>query len=338
MKHLLARGLAAALALGCIQAVRAQMAITGGGSSFDQPAFAKWFEAYRTVDPNVAFNYQANGSGFGQSALLSQTVDFGASDFTMDDRKMARSSNGPILQLPIVAGAVVLSYNLPGDPKLKFDGETVAEIFLGTITKWNDPKIAALNPDIQLPDSDIVTVHRSDSSGTSYIFTDYLSSVSPAWLSKIGRNSTPNWPGGIGGKGNAGVTGQVKQLPGAIGYVELAYAEENKLPYATMRNKAGRLVDASPDSVSAAMASATVPEDFRFSMVNAPGDNAYPIAGASWVLLYQHQSDATKGRALVSFLKWAVTDGQKISPQLAYAPLPEALQKRVIARLDTVTY
>ncbi|PTY06166.1 phosphate ABC transporter substrate-binding protein PstS [Opitutaceae bacterium EW11] len=329
------------LSLACVAlcvavAGRAETALNGGGSSFDQPAFAKWFEAYRKVDPTVTFNYQANGSGFGQSALLSQTIDFGASDFTMDDQKMAKSNNGPVLQLPIVAGAVVLSYNLPGSPKLKFDGETVADIYLGKITKWNDPKIAALNPGVSLPNSDIVAVHRSDSSGTSYIFTDYLSSVSSAWDSSIGRSSTPKWVGGIGGKGNAGVAGQVKQLPGAIGYVELAYAVQNKLPYATMKNRAGKFVEASPESVSVALGTATIPDDFRFSMVNAPGDAAYPIAGPSWVLLYQQQKDAAKGAALAKFFKWVVTEGQKISPELDYAPLPESVQKRILAKLASV--
>lgn len=314
--------------------LRAEVSVTGGGSSFDQPLFAKWFEAYRQVDPNVQFNYQPNGSGFGQSSLLSQTIDFGASDFTMDDKKLATSTHGPIVQIPITAGAVVLSYNLPNDPKLKFDGETVAQIFLGKISKWNDPKIAALNPGVSLPDSAIATVHRADSSGTSFIFTDYLSAVSPDWESSVGRNASPKWPGnGLAGKGNAGVAGQIKQLPGTIGYVELAYAVQNKLPYATMKNRSGKFVEASPKSVSAALQTATIPDDFRFSMVNAPGDDAYPIAGASWVLLYGQPQSPEKGQAITAFFKWALTEGQKISPSLDYAPLPPALQSRAVSKL-----
>ena len=315
---------------------RAETSITGCGSSFDQPAFTKWFDAYRKVEPNVRFNYQPNGSGFGQSALLSQTIDFGASDFTMNDEKLQQSSNGSILHLPIVAGAVVVAYNLPGNPKLKLDGQTIAEIFLGTITKWNDPKISALNDGVKLPDTDVATVHRTESSGTSYIFSDYLSAVSKDWESKIGRSGSPKWPSGLGAKGNNGVANQIKQLPGSVGYIELAYAVENKIAFATVKNQSGKFVEASPTSVSAALKTATIPDDFRFSMVNAPGDDVYPIAGPSWVLIYQKQKDADKSSALVAFLKWAVTEGQKMSPSLEYAPLPEELQKRVLAKLETI--
>ncbi len=334
LKNLLLLG--ATLFAGLASTASADMTITGGGSSFDLPAFTKWFEAYKTVDSNVSFNYQPNGSGFGQTSLLNQTVDFGASDFTMADDKMATSKNGPILHLPIVAGAVVVSYNIPGDPKLKLDGDTITAIFAGKITKWNDPAIAALNAGVTLPDLDIVTVHRSDSSGTTFIFTDYLSSVSKDWESSVGRNAAPKWPGGLGGKGNAGVAGQIKQLPGSVGYVELAYAVQNKLAYATVKNQAGKFVDASPDSVSAALATAKIPDDFRFSMVNGAGDAVYPIAGPSWVLVYQHSADAAKGKELVSFLKWVVTEGQKISPALDYAPLPDAVQKQVLEKINTM--
>ena len=317
---------------------RAETAITGGGSSFDLPAFTKWFEAYRQVAPDVVFNYQPNGSGFGQSSVLNQTIDFGASDFTLEDDKLAQSPNGTILQLPIVAGAVVVSYNLPGNPKLRFDGDAIAGIFLGKITKWNDAKLVALNPGVPLPAMDIVSVHRSDTSGTSYIFADYLSAVNAEWNSTVGRSSSPKWPGGIGGKANAGVAGQVKQLPGAVGYVELAYAVQNQLPYGLVKNQAGKFVNASPDTVSAALKTAKIPDDFRFSMVNAPGDEAYPIAGPSWVLVYQNQKDPAKGKALAAFLKWVVTSGQKISPTLEYAPLPEVLQKRVVTKIESMKY
>jgi phosphate transport system substrate-binding protein len=334
LKNLLILG--AVLFAGTAPIASADMTITGGGSSFDLPAFTKWFEAYKTVDSNVSFNYQPNGSGFGQTSLLNQTVDFGASDFTMTDEKLATSKNGPILHIPIVAGAVVVSYYIPGNPKLKLDGATISDIFTGKITNWNDAKIAALNAGVTLPDLDIVTVHRSDSSGTTFIFTDYLSSVSKDWESTVGRNAAPKWPGGLGGKGNAGVAGQIKQLPGSVGYVELAYAVQNKLTYATVQNQAGKFVEASPESVSAALSTAKIPDDFRFSMVNAPGDAAYPIAGPSWVLVYQHSADAAKGKELASFLKWIVTEGQKISPALDYASLPDALQKRVVEKINAM--
>jgi phosphate transport system substrate-binding protein len=310
--------------------------INGAGSSFDNPAFMMWKEAYSKTD-KVQINYQSVGSGAGIKQLLSQTVDFGASDAPMTDEAMAKAS-GKILHIPIVAGAVAITYNLPGNPKLKFDDAILAGIYLGEITKWNDPKIAALNPDAKLPGTSIIVVHRSDGSGTTFIFTDYLSVVSPEWKSKAGKATSVNWPTGVGGKGSEGVSGQVKQLPGAIGYVELAYAVQNKLPVAELKNAAGKFVTPSPDSVSKAMATATIPDDFRFSMVNAPGDESYPISGASWVLLYEKQADATKGKALVGFLKWCVSDGQKMSPQLDYAPLPDSVQQRELKLLDTVTY
>ena len=333
MKNILLSGLLALLTAGGAQA----QLINGAGSSFDNPAFKMWFEAYSSVDSNVRFNYQSVGSGAGQKQLLSETVDFGASDAPMTDEAMA-PAHSKILHIPVVAGAVVVSYNLPGNLKLKLDGPVLAGIFMGEIARWNDAKIAALNPGVTLPDMSVVVIHRSDGSGTSYIFTDYLSAVSPEWSSKVGKNTVVNWPTGLGGKGNEGVAGQVKQLPGSIGYVELAYAEQNKLPFADLKNAAGKFITASPDAVSKAMATATVPDDFRFSMVNAPGNDSYPIAGASWVLIYQKQTKAENGRKLVSFLKWAVTKGQKLSPSLSYAPLPENVQQRVVKALDTVTF
>lgn len=296
-----------------------------------------WKDAYSKNHPGVQINYQSVGSGAGIKQLTSQTVNFGASDAPMTDEAM-KSAPGKILHIPVVAGAVAITYNLPGDPKLKFDPDTLAGIYLGQITKWNDPKIVALNPGVQLPDQAITVVHRSDGSGTTFIFTDYLSVVNQDWATKVGKNTSVNWPTGVGGKGNEGVFGQVKQLPGAIGYVELGYAVENKLPVADLKNKAGKFVTPTPDSVSKAMATATIPDDFRFSMVDAPGDDAYPISGASWVLLYQKQSDAAKGKVLVDFLKWCVTEGQKMSPQLDYAPLPDSVQQRELKLLDTVTF
>jgi phosphate transport system substrate-binding protein len=319
-----------------VNVAQAQL-INGAGSSFDNPAFMMWKEAYSKKVSGVQINYQSVGSGAGIKQLVSQTVNFGASDAPMTDEAM-KNAPGKIIHVPIVAGAVAITYNLPGSPKLKFDDATLAGIYLGEITKWNDAKIAALNPDAKLPDTSIIVVHRSDGSGTTFIFTDYLSVVSPDWKSKVGKSTSVNWPTGVGGKGSEGVSGQVKQLPGAVGYVELAYAEQNKLPVAELKNAAGKFVAPSPESVSKAMSTATIPDDFRFSMVNAPGDESYPISGASWALLYQKQADATKGKALVDFLKWCVTEGQKESPQLDYAPLPDSVQQREMKLLDTVTY
>ena len=315
-----------------------QMLINGAGSTLDYPAFTKWFEVYATVDTNVQFNYQSIGSGGGQKQLVNQTVDFGASDAPMTDASMA-GAPGKILHLPIVAGGVAIIYNLPGNPQLKLDGDTLAEIYLGTITKWNDPKIGALNPGVNLPDLAIIPVHRSDGSGTTFIFTDYLTAVDGSWANSVKKGASVKWPGGvgIGAKGSEGVTGQVRQLSGAIGYADVAYADQNKMPYAEMKNAAGQFVSPTPNSVSASMATATIPDDFRFSMVNAPGANAYPIAGPSWILIYQKQN-GDKGKHLVAFLRWAITDGQKISPTLDYAPLPDGLQQRELKLLDTVTY
>jgi phosphate transport system substrate-binding protein len=311
--------------------------ITGAGSTFDYPAFTKWFEAYATVDPNVQFNYQSIGSGAGQKLLLNQTVDFGASDAPMKDEALAKAP-GKILHLPIVAGGVAIIYNLPGNPKLKLDGDTLVNIYMGNITKWNDPKIAALNPGVDLPDTAIIPIHRADGSGTSYILTDYLSSVNPAWAEAVGKGSSVKWPAGIGlaAKGSEGVSGQVEQLPGGIGYAELAYADQNKIPFAEIKNAAGNFISPTPDSVSAALATAKIPDDFRFSMVNAPGEKSYPISGASWVLVYQNSKNPDTGAKLAAFLKWAVTEGQKISPSLDYAALPESVQQRELIVLGTI--
>jgi len=315
----------------------AQILINGAGSTFDYPAFSQWFHAYAAIDPNVQFNYQSIGSGGGQHQLLNQTVDFGASDAPMTDEAMA-GAPGKILHIPVVVGGEAICYNLPGSPKLKFDADTLAGIYLGQITKWNDPKIAVLNPDVKLPDLPLVVVHRSDGSGTTFIFCDYLCHVSPTWANTVGKSTSVKWPVGLGGKGNEGVAGQIEQLPGAIGYVELAYAIQNHMTYAEIKNAAGHFVPCTLDTVSAALATAQIPEDFRFSMVNAPGDNSYPIAGASWVLIYQNQKDPVIGKKLVAFLKWAITDGQKLSTQLDYAPLPDSVQQRELKLLDTVKY
>jgi phosphate transport system substrate-binding protein len=341
MKKILTKMLLAGVGvviIGCSQkqqVVQAQTLINGAGSTFDNPAFMLWKDAYAKNDSSAQINYQSVGSGAGIKQLTSQTVDFGASDAPMSDEAM-KAAPGKILHIPVVAGAVVITYNVPGNPKLKFDDATLAGIYLGEITKWNDPKIAALNSGVKLPDASIAVVHRSDGSGTSFIFTDYLSSTSKEWATKVGKSTSVNWPAGVGGKGNEGVAGQVKQIPGAIGYVELAYAEQNKMPVAELKNAAGKFVAPSPESVSKAMATATIPDDFRFSMVNAPGEGSYPIAGASWVLLYEKQADAKKGKILVNFLKWCVTEGQKMSPQLSYAALPDSVRERELKLLDSV--
>jgi len=323
------------LLAGIVTTASGQMMINGAGATFPYPIYSKWFDEYAKVDPSVRFNYQSIGSGGGQKQILAQTVDFGASDGPMSDDNLAKAP-GKLLHIPTVAGADVVAYNLPGNPALKFDADTIAGIFLGQIKKWNDPKIAALNPEVTLPDQEIVVVHRSDGSGTTYIWTDYLSKISPEWKTKVGTNTSVNWPTGIGGKGNEGVAGQIKQTPGALGYVELIYAVQNKMPYADVKNAAGEFVKPTLESVTAALATADIPDDFRFSMTNAPGKEAYPIAGATWLLVYEQQKDATKGKKLVEFLKWSAKDGEKMAEDLQYAPLPESLQQRVLKRIDEI--
>jgi phosphate transport system substrate-binding protein len=328
--------LAALVALNATAAY-SQMTINGAGATFPYPIYSKWFDEYAKVDPSVRFNYQSIGSGGGQKQIIAQTVDFGASDGPMSDDSL-KSAPGKILHIPTVAGAVVITYNLQGAPALKLDGETVADIYLGKVTKWNDAKIAALNPGASLPSSDIVVVHRSDGSGTTFIFTDYLAKVSGEWKSKVGTNTSVNWPVGLGGKGNEGVAGQVKQTPNSIGYVELIYAVQNKMPYCEVKNAAGQFVQPTLDSVTAALASAQVPDDFRFSMTNAPGATAYPIAGATWLLIYEQQKDAAKGKKLVEFLKWAMNSGEQMAKDLNYAPLPAQLRDRVLKQVGEIKF
>jgi phosphate transport system substrate-binding protein len=337
LSTLLARFTLPFLGLICASAVSAQMTINGAGATFPYPIYSKWFDEYAKVDPSVRFNYQSIGSGGGQKQILAQTVDFGASDGPMSDDNLAKAP-GKLLHIPTVAGADVVAYNLPGNPVLKLDPDAIAGVFLGQIKKWDDPKIAALNPAVKLPDQDIVVVHRSDGSGTTYIWTDYLSKISSEWKQKVGTNTSVNWPTGLGGKGNEGVAGQIKQTPGALGYVELIYAVQNKMPYADMKNASGEFVKASLESITAAMATAQIPDDFRFSMTNAPGKDAYPIAGATWLLVYEQQKDPMKGTKLVEFLKWAIKDGEKMARDLQYAPLPEKVQERVLKRVDEIKY
>jgi phosphate transport system substrate-binding protein len=324
---------------GCVQPEQAaaQLLINGAGATFPYPIYQKWSSEYSKVDPSVQINYNSIGSGGGQQQIIAETVDFGASDGPMSDANLAKA-HGKILHIPTVAGADVLTYNLPDSPQLKMDGPTIADIFFGKITKWNDPAIAGQNPGVNLPDVDIVVVHRADGSGTTYIWVDYLSSVSKEWETKVGRGTAVKWPTGQGAKGNEGVTGMVKQTPGAIGYVELIYAKQNKLPFADIKNAAGEYVTPDIESVTKALAAAKIPDDFRFSMVNAPGPGAYPISGTTWLLVYEQQKDAAKGKKLVEFLNWALSQGEGMAAALDYAPLPDDLRQRVLERIKTIKY
>ncbi len=319
--------------------VWAQMLMNGAGATFPYPLYSKWFDEYAKVDASARFNYQSIGSGGGIRQILARTVDFGASDGPMTDEQL-KQARGEILHIPTVMGAVVATYNLPGNPKLRFTPDVLADIFLGTITRWNDPRLMAVNPGVPLPSQPIVVVHRSDGSGTTYIWADYLAKVSKEWEQKVGRGTSVNWPAGLGGKGNEGVTGQVKNTPGALGYVELAYAIKNHFPVAAVRNQAGRFVEPSIESTSAAAAAAAknMPSDFRVSLTNPPGDDAYPVAGFTWLLVYKEQADEAKGKALVRFLWWAVHEGQKYAPDLLYAPLPAPVVRMVEAKIRQITY
>jgi phosphate transport system substrate-binding protein len=293
------------------------------------------------VKTGVKINYQAIGSGGGIRQLSEQTVDFGATDAPMSDAELAKAKGGPVLHIPTVLGAVVVTYNVPELVRaLRLDGPTLADVFLGRITKWNDARIAALNPGARLPASDILVVHRSDGSGTSYVFTDYLAAVSPAWAAAPGRVKEVQWPVGLGAKGNDGVAGQVKQTPGAIGYVELAYATQTELATAAIGNAAGEFVPPTIASVTAAAAGAAAAlpptTDYRVSIVNAPGQGVYPISSFTWIIVYEKQPDAVKGKKLVDFIRWALADGQAMAAPLDYAPLPEGLRAGLATRLGTI--
>ena len=314
--------------------------LTGAGATFPYPIYSKWFNDY-AARSGVKINYQSIGSGGGVRQISEQTVDFGATDGPMSDDELAKAKGGAILHLPTVMGADVVIYNLPGvKGTLKFSGDVLADIFLGRITRWNDPRIVALNKGQALPSQDILVVHRSDGSGTTYIWTDYLTAVSKDWANGPGKGKDVKWPVGLGGKGNEGVAGQVKQLAGSIGYVELIYARQNRIAYASIRNAAGNFVDATIETVSEAAAGVAkgLPRDtdFRVSIVNAPGKNAYPISSFTWLLVYRHQADPTKGKKLVSFLGWMLDQGQKEAAALDYAPLPAAIVKQVRARVAEI--
>jgi phosphate transport system substrate-binding protein len=310
--------------------------INGAGATFPYPIYSKWFDEYQKNHPNVRINYQSIGSGGGIKQLTAQTVFFGATDGPMTDEQL-KAASGPILHFPTVLGGVVPIYNVEGVTQpLRFSGALLADIYLGKVTKWNDAAIAKLNPGVKLPATDIAVVHRSDGSGTTYIFVDYLSKVSPEFKQKVGVATSVSWPAGVGGKGNEGVSGLVKQTPGAIGYVELIYALQNKISFGAVQNKAGEFVTASLASVTAAAAGVAMPDDFRVSITNADGKDAYPIASFTWLLLQQNPTDKERGRIMVDFLGWAITAGQSETQALGYAPLPQAVVDKEKAALQKV--
>jgi phosphate transport system substrate-binding protein len=309
------------------------LTINGAGATFPYPLYSKWFDRYHAGHPNAQINYQSIGSGGGIKQLSAQTVFFGASDMPMTEAQL-KAAPGPVLHFPTVLGAVVPTYNLPG-AALRFSGPLLADIYLGKVKKWNDPAIAAINPGAALPATDIVVVHRSDGSGTTFIFCDFLSKTSPEFRQKVGASTSVQWPAGVGGKGNEGVAALVKQTPGAIGYVELIYALQNKIPYGAVQNKSGAFVTASLDSVTAAAAGVQMPDDFRVSITNPDGKDAYPIASFTWMLLYANPTDKERAKVMNDFLKWALTDGQKDAPALGYAPLPKAVAEKELGRLSS---
>ena len=311
-------------------------ALNGAGATFPYPIYSKWFDEYHKVKPDLQINYQSIGSGGGIRQLTEKTVDFGASDGPMSDDQIAKAG-GAVLHLPTVLGAVVPAFNLDGVTELKLDGPALAGIFLGKIAKWNDAALAKLNPGAKLPDLAITVVHRSDGSGTSFCFTDYLAKVSPDWEKSVGRGASVNWPAGLGGKGNEGVAGLIKQNPGAIGYVELIYAQQNSIAYAAMKNKAGQFVKGSVAAVTAAAAGAakTIPADYRVSITDAPGKGVYPISTFTWLLVYPKNPEG-KGAQLKEFLRWMLKDGQKMAPALGYAPLPDAIKAKVAKTVETI--
>jgi phosphate transport system substrate-binding protein len=323
---------------GIFASANADLLINGAGATFPYPIYSKWFDVYAKENAGVRFNYQSIGSGGGIRMLSNRTVQVGASDAPLTDAQLS-AAPGKILHFPSVMGAVVVAYNLPGfTGTLKLTGPIVADIFAGKITKWNDDQIAKVNPGASIPATDIVTCHRSDGSGTSYIFTDYLSKVSESWQSDVGKGTSVKWPSGLGGKGNEGVTALVQQTPGGIGYVELIYALTNNIPFATLQNKAGNWIAASLDGVTAAASSMAdqIPADFRVSITDAPGPQAYPISSFTYLLVYQKQTDKAEGDAIVKFLHWAITTGQQYAVPLKYAPLPAAVVQREEAQIGII--
>lgn len=333
-----AGALLAAALVWAAQPAGAALLMNGAGATFPYPIYSKWFHEYTKVEKDARFNYQSIGSGGGIRQIMARTVDFGATDGPMSDALLEKAKG--VLHIPTVLGAVVATYNLPGNPKLRFTPGVLADIFLGKISKWSDARIKEVNPGASLPDQAIAVIHRSDGSGTTYIWTDYLSKVSPEWAKRVGKGTSVKWPVGLGGKGNEGVSGLVKQTPGSLGYVELAYAIKNQLPAAALRNKAGKFVEPTIERTSqaAAGALATMPDDFRVSLTNPDGENSYPVASFTWLLVYKEQSDMAKGKALVKFLQWMIHDGQKYAPDLLYAPLPAPVVEKIERKLKEITH
>jgi phosphate transport system substrate-binding protein len=334
----------ALLALACSEAAgplggSGIITLQGAGATFPNPLYQKWLSEYGKLHPNVRIDYQSIGSGGGIKQIQAQTVDFGASDAPMTDADLS-AAPGELLHIPTVLGAVVVTYNVASITQpLNLSPEVLADIFLGKIKKWDDAKIKQDNPGVNLPAADITVVHRADGSGTSFVFTDYLAKVSAEWKEKVGADKSPKWPVGQGGKGNEGVTGQIKQQPNTIGYVELAYAAQNNLPSALIKNAGGKFVAPSIDAVTAAAAStsAQTPDDLRVSITNAAGDGAYPISSYTYILAYKDQKNAEKGKALVDFLWWGIHDGEQFAKDLQYAPLPAEIVKRAEAKINSIT-
>src|ERR1700730_6454896 len=314
-----------------------QANLNGAGATFPYPIYSKWFSEYHKLHPDIQINYQPIGSGGGIRQVIAGTVDFGATDGPMTDDQL-REVKIKILHVPTVLGADVPAYNIPGvTEELKFTPQVLAGIFLGKITNWNDKAIAAANPGVSLPNQEIIVVHRSDGSGTTYIFTDYLAKVSPEWQNQVGKGTSVKWPTGIGGKGNEGVAGSIRTLPGSIGYVELIYAVQNNIAYGSVRNSAGVFLKASLEGVTAAAASVkSMPADFRVSITNAPGKDAYPISSFTWLLIPEKSKEAAKGKILADFLTWMVDDGQKMTAELTYAPLPGSVAEKVKGAIKLV--
>jgi phosphate transport system substrate-binding protein len=310
--------------------VVSQTTLNGAGATFPNPMYSKWFSEYHKLHSDVQMNYQPIGSGGGIHQVIVGTVDFGASDMPMTDDQL-KEAKFKVLNIPTVLGAVVPAYNIPGvTGEVKFTPEALAGIFLGTISKWNDKAITGSNPGVNFPDQEIIVVHRSDGSGTSFIWTDYLSKISGDWKSQVGSGTSVKWPKGLGGKGNEGVAGSVRQLKGAIGYVELIYAVQNNISFGSVKNSSGNFLKASLEGVTAAAASAPkMPVDFRVSITNAPGKDAYPISSFTWLLIPAESKDPAKGKILADFLNWMVTDGQKMTSALSYAPLPDNVAQKV---------
>ncbi len=315
----------------------AQTQLNGAGATFPYPMYSKWFSEYHKLHPDIQINYQSIGSGGGIRQVIAGTVDFGASDGPMTDEQLSQAPTR-ILHIPTVLGSVVPAYNIPGvQDELKFTPELLAGIFLGRITNWNDAAIAKINPGVKFPNQPIVIVHRSEGSGTTYVFTDYLSKVSPDWQGTVGKGASVKWPIGIGAKGNEGVAGMVRQMDGAIGYVELIYAVQNKISYGSVRNAAGQFVKADLASTTAAAASVkSMPADFRVSITNAPGKEAYPISTFTWLLIPAQSKDASKGKILADFLKWMLDSGQSMTNELTYAPLPTEVATKVRTTIQQV--